>query len=292
MYTLGLGSFLGDFADRYTPEEVQYGTSEEVNRRQKTENLLVSTPIDMAVGHVTSKIPVKKIIPTKSKNPVTQMTAAESRAAIQEAIILEEGADGVFRVPENVTKPSKSVSRRLPHNTTSGTTEVTVHTRNVERIAQTAGNVAKNLKTPAIEYKAPYKPSITEKITTNIEITGSKGKNVEIIKKIDGNTTITIEKHTSDIPPAYIIDDIAKGGMGRTSGNKSYLENYGGGKASNKVPPFANTENIHRNTIPKTMTTRFKIIAVQMVEKIIQLKAIMIYIIMEEKSILKVSLTN
>jgi hypothetical protein len=35
VYTLGLGSFLGDFADRYTPGEVQYGTSEEVNRRQK-----------------------------------------------------------------------------------------------------------------------------------------------------------------------------------------------------------------------------------------------------------------
>ena len=146
-----------------------------------------------------------------------------------------------------MTKPSKSVSRRLPHNTTSGTTEVTVHTRNVERIAQTAGNVAKNLKTPAIEYKAPYKLSITEKITTNIEITGSKGKNVEIIKKIDGNTTITIEKHTSDIPPAYMINNMTKGGIGRTSGNKSYLENYGGGKASNKVPPFANRENIHRN---------------------------------------------
>ena len=40
MYTLGLGSFLGDFADRYTPGEVQYGTSEEVNQRQKTENLI------------------------------------------------------------------------------------------------------------------------------------------------------------------------------------------------------------------------------------------------------------
>ena len=40
MYTLGLGSFLGDFADRYTPGELQYGTSEEVNRRQKTENLI------------------------------------------------------------------------------------------------------------------------------------------------------------------------------------------------------------------------------------------------------------
>ena len=184
----------------------------------------------------------------KPKNLVTQMTATESRAARQGAIVLEEGADGVFRVPENVTKPSKSVSRGLPHNTTSSTTEVTGHTRNVERIAQTAGNAARNLKTPAIEYKAPSKPNAVEKITTNIEITGSKGKNVEIIKKVDGNTTITIEKHTSDIPPAYIIDDIAKGGTGRTSGNKSYLENYGGGKASNKVPPVVNRENIHRNS--------------------------------------------
>ena len=40
MYTLGLGSFLGDFADRYTPGEIQYGTSEEVNQRQKIENLI------------------------------------------------------------------------------------------------------------------------------------------------------------------------------------------------------------------------------------------------------------
>ena len=45
----------------------------------------------------------------KPKNLVTQMTATESRAARQGAIVLEEGADGVFRVPENVTKPSKSV---------------------------------------------------------------------------------------------------------------------------------------------------------------------------------------
>ena len=201
--TLGLGSFLGDFADRYTPGEVQYGTKQEVNQRQKTENLLVSMPIDMIVSAATSKIPVKKIIPTKSKNPVTQMTAAESRAARQGATVLEEGADGVFQVPKNVTKPSKSVSRGLPHNTTSSTTEVTDHTRNVERIAQTVGT-AKNLKTPAIEYKAPSKPNAIEKITTNIEITGSKG------------------------------------GMGRTSGNKSYFESYRGGKTSSKENGYRN----------------------------------------------------
>ena len=53
--TLGLGSFLGDFADRYTPEEVQYGTSEEVNQRQKTENLLVKLPTDILVSNYVLK---------------------------------------------------------------------------------------------------------------------------------------------------------------------------------------------------------------------------------------------
>lgn len=72
-------------------------------------------------------------------------------------------------------KPSKSVSRGLPHNTTSSATEVTGHTRNVERIAQTAGNAAKNLKTPAIEYKVPSKPTVIEKVVTNVEEAGSKG---------------------------------------------------------------------------------------------------------------------
>ena len=133
-FTLGIGSWAGDNYARFKPEEVQYGTREEVLKRKQTENLLVSTPIDMAVGHVTSKIPVKKIIPTKSKNPVTQMTAAESRAARQRAIVLEEGADGVFRVPENVTKPSKSVSRGLPHNTTSSTTEVKSENLNIGKL--------------------------------------------------------------------------------------------------------------------------------------------------------------
>ncbi|AMD94229.1 hypothetical protein [Leptotrichia sp. oral taxon 847] len=62
----------------------------------------------------------------------------------------------------------------------------------------------------------------------------------------------------SDRPPAYIIDDMAKGGMGRTSriGNGSYLENYNRGKTSNEVPPFANRENIHRNN--STQNYEFK----------------------------------
>ena len=195
---------------------MQYGTKQEVNQRQKTENLLVSMPIDMIVSAATSKISIGKISSIKPKNPVTRMTAAESRIAKQGATVLEEGADGVFQVPENAVTSSKNVSKNLTNNTT----EVINYTESVERIAQTAGNAAKNLKTPAIEYKAPSKPNAIEKITTNIEITGSKG------------------------------------GMGRTSGNKSYIENYGGGKASNKVPPFANRENIHRNN--STQNYEFK----------------------------------
>ena len=53
--TLGIGSFLGDFADRYTPGEVQYGTSEEVNRRQKTENLVVKLPTDIVISNYVLK---------------------------------------------------------------------------------------------------------------------------------------------------------------------------------------------------------------------------------------------
>ena len=86
---------------------------------------------------------------TTSKNPVTRMTATESRIAKQEATVLEEGADGVFRVPENAVTSSKNVSKNLTNNTT----EVINYTESVERIAQKAGNAAKNLKTPAIEYK-------------------------------------------------------------------------------------------------------------------------------------------
>ena len=113
-------------------------------------------------------------------------------------------------------------------------------------------------KNKVVESQTYPKPAAARRVTTNIEITGSKGKNVEIIKKIDGNTTITIEKHIPDIPPAYIIDDMAKGGMGRTSGigSGSYFENYGGGKASNEVPLFANRENIHRNN--STQNYEFK----------------------------------
>ena len=68
MYTLGIGSFLGDFADRYTPGEVQYGTSEEVNRRQKTENLAVRLPIDILVSRAFNGLVLKQFKMNKAGN--------------------------------------------------------------------------------------------------------------------------------------------------------------------------------------------------------------------------------
>ena len=68
MYTLGLGSFLGDFADRYTPGELQYGTSEEVGRRQKTENLAVKLPTDILVSRAVNGFVLKQFKMNKAGN--------------------------------------------------------------------------------------------------------------------------------------------------------------------------------------------------------------------------------
>ena len=65
---LGLGSFLGDFADRYTPGELQYGTLEEVGRRQKTENLAVKLPTDILVSRVVNGFVLKQFKMNKAGN--------------------------------------------------------------------------------------------------------------------------------------------------------------------------------------------------------------------------------
>jgi len=72
----------------------------------------------------------------------------------------------------NTFKPKNPVTRMT---VASSTTEAISYTRNVERIAQTAGNAAKNLKTPVIEYKASSKPAVIEEVVTNVEEAGSKG---------------------------------------------------------------------------------------------------------------------
>jgi len=99
MYTLGLGSFLGDFADRYTPGEVQYGTSEEVNRRQKTENLAVKLPTDILVSRAVNGFVLKQFKMNKAGNTNREVATVENTSKGTEymrkdSIFINDGTPG------------------------------------------------------------------------------------------------------------------------------------------------------------------------------------------------------
>lgn len=97
--TLGLGSFLGDFADRYTPGEVQYGTSEEVNRRQKTENLVVKLPTDIVVSSVVNGLISKQFKMNKAGNTNREVatvgnTSKGTGYTREDSIFINDGTPG------------------------------------------------------------------------------------------------------------------------------------------------------------------------------------------------------
>ena len=60
-FTLGIGSWAGDNYARFKPEEVQYGTREEVLKRKQTENLLVKLPTDIVVSSMVSSYVSKQV---------------------------------------------------------------------------------------------------------------------------------------------------------------------------------------------------------------------------------------
>ena len=97
--TLGIGSFLGDFADRYTPGEVQYGTSEEVNRRQKTENLAVRLPIDILVSRAVNGLISKQFKMNKAGNTNREVATVENASKgieymRKDSIFINDGTPG------------------------------------------------------------------------------------------------------------------------------------------------------------------------------------------------------
>ena len=99
MYTLGLGSFLGDFADRYTPGEVQYGTSEEVNQRQKTENLAVKLLTDILVSRAVNGLISKQFKMNKAGNTNREVATVENASKGPEymrkdSIFINDGTPG------------------------------------------------------------------------------------------------------------------------------------------------------------------------------------------------------
>lgn len=82
--------------------------------------------------------------------------------------------------------------------------------------------------------KTSSKSSTTGKETSRIIITDSSKETETEIRNIGDFATIKIEKTNSEIPSAYMIDGMTKGGKEKTSGigSGSYFESYRGGKNS------------------------------------------------------------
>ena len=82
--------------------------------------------------------------------------------------------------------------------------------------------------------KTSSKSSTTGKETSRIIITDSSKETETEIRNIGDFATIKIEKTNSEIPSAYMIDGMTKGGKEKTSGigSGSYFESYRGGKTS------------------------------------------------------------
>ena len=196
------------------------------------------------------------------KNNVFKMSRAESAIAEQGAIYLEE-KNGVWEVTNNATpsifknKPallpkitSTSTATIMPSSSTlvsvlpllknNTSTNKEVYKKTTTRKEESHSTVVKtstkkgSTESPHSTGKTSSKSSTTGKETSRIIITdSSKGTETEI-RNIGDFATITIEKHTSDIPPAYMINNMTKGGKEKTSGIGSgiYFESYRGGKTS------------------------------------------------------------
>ncbi|AMD94158.1 hemagglutination protein [Leptotrichia sp. oral taxon 847] len=218
--TLGVGSWAGDNYARFKPEEVQYGTREEVLKRKQTENLLVSTPIDMTIGFATSKIPVKKITSSKIKNPVTRTTTTESRATRKGATVLEEGHYYKLQQQKNIEStglpnysikpltdikdPALNVDKirnYLQENSgdyikgkydvkgiSVATAKVTTKDGKVENILSVSGkawngNAPKEVTINNVKYKVIIKDSESVKTYTGISRNGNKVRNLNHAEK-------------------------------------------------------------------------------------------------------------
>ena len=169
MYTLGLGSFLGDFADRYTPEEVQYGTSEEVNRRQKTENLLVKLPTDIVVSSMVSSYVSKQVKNVNEKRNLLDKwgTAADGT---------NQGEKHFYRYWETQPKRISSLENRLgvPEGTFENSPEGFKNfTEQAERVVKEA---KKNKNVRNVNGKSFYYIDGADKVKKGVAVVVEDGK--------------------------------------------------------------------------------------------------------------------
>jgi len=185
------------------------------------------------------------------RNNVIRMNKEESAIAKQGAIYLEE-KNGVWVATNNATpsifESKPALLSNIPTSKISTSNNLAPilaiqkmntpvrgsHKPATKELPRPVVKITGTKKTTHVTGKSPTKPSFTGKVTSRIIVTdSSKGKETEI-RNIGDFATIKIEKTNLEIPPAYMIDGMTKGGKEKTSGIRSgsYFESYRGGKTS------------------------------------------------------------
>ena len=185
------------------------------------------------------------------RNNVTRMTKEESVISKQGALYFEEQNGAWKELNKNTPSIFESKPALLSNIPTSkistsnnlapilaiqkmNTPVRGSHKPATKELPRPVVKITGTKKTTHVTGKSPTKPSFTGKVTSRIIVTdSSKGKETEI-RNIGNFATIKIEKTNSEIPPAYMIDGMTKGGKEKTSriGSGSYFENYRSGKTS------------------------------------------------------------
>ena len=191
---------------------------------------------------------VKNSYRSLTNTNVSIMTKTESAIAKQGAIYLEE-KNGVWEATNNATPSIFKNKPALLPKTSTATTIKEVYKKTATRKEEPHSTVVKtSTKKESTETtstgKTSSKSSTTGKETSRIIITDSSKETETEIRNIGDFATIKIEKTNSEIPSAYMIDGMTKGGKEKTSGigSGSYFESYRGGKTSGKESGYSNND--------------------------------------------------
>ena len=208
MYTLGLGSFLGDFADRYTPGEVQYGTSEEVNRCQKTENLAVKLLTDILVSRAVNGLISKQFKMNKAGNTNREVATVENASKGPEymrkdSIFINDGTPGgtvkfESQVVGNSNYELSKITNTYNGNTVvKATNKVTGEIHSFKNFGNTqAGNSLSitNTNTSLVPFNPNVSTGVTVTTSSSVRTAiGSVGTN--LITSVKSVTTLEVPKN-------------------------------------------------------------------------------------------------
>ena len=266
--TLGVGSWAGDNYARFKPEEVQYGTKKEVEKRKATENAIVKTTTDIMVtfnlpknigsGKITFP-QVEPAISINSSGSLTRGITLTTKTVSTPAITITGGTktgaalSNAVKVASNVNnnahnnnslknKNPKNNSKQNHNSRITNNTNSTAFTSNRNISASKIRNngvkldVPKDLKPKItdIAQKGDYKGFKTEEVVNEIL---KRDPNVELLDggkygSNNGFDHVFRNKKTGEV---WILDSkqIAKSGNMRVS-------NKGAGRARQMSPNWVN----------------------------------------------------